>query len=234
MRCNLTGQVQLDFELVWSNELVLCCAADELMRRSGSGGRRGRRSAQGYPRAWDPDCSLPHGGTATLYQTLKPHNSLLKATVLSTSSRLANVVRSLRPGGGQQNHGFTRWALTSRVIHKPGRRKEASASLIQHGRDDCLPLLSLSLLDYEFMHHLSSASLLWKSGVRRVTCASGHNGFLGGAWMVLPVKVVDGSGQFSFTHCHVIIWLSERLRCPLSLTMATYQWNSKASELGIS
>lgn len=43
-----------------------------------------------------------------------------------------------------------------RVIQKLGMRKEASASLIQHGQDDCLPLLSLLTVFIWLRIHASS------------------------------------------------------------------------------
>lgn len=46
--------------------------------------------------------------------------------------------------------------VTSGVIQKPGMWKEASASLIQHGLDDCLPLLSLLTVFTWLRIHASS------------------------------------------------------------------------------
>lgn len=58
--------------------------------------------------------------------------------------------------------GWWRWLQKvngykpSRVIQKPGMRKDASASIIQHDQDDCLPLLSLLTVFIWLRIHASS------------------------------------------------------------------------------
>lgn len=76
-------------------------------------------------------------------------------------------------GGGGRDSSM-KWTVMSRVILKPGMRKEASASLIQHGQNDCLPLLSLLTVFVWLRIHASSlarpySTRMWKSGIRRVT-----------------------------------------------------------------
>lgn len=57
------------------------------------------------------------------------------------------------------------------------------------------------------MHHLWSASLFHQDvdGRHPMGHVTGHDSFLRGGWIVLPVKVVDHSRQFCFTHCHIVV-----------------------------
>lgn len=185
---------------------------------------------------WDPDAQQSHG--CLLFRTLqKPQNFLLTATLsyfhsrsweeqpykliklsaLMTSGhhRMEFGVLGLwfcrawhRDGGRQQRWLQKVKVRMSQVIQEPGMWKEASTSFIQHGQDDCLPLLSLLLVFIWLRIHASSLVRFisprdleeWQP-MGHVT---GHNSFLGGGSFVKPVKVVDHSRQFSFTHCQVI------------------------------
>lgn len=138
-----------------------------------------------------------------------------------------------RDGGGGAD-GSMKWTVMSRVILNPGMQKEASASLIQHGQNDCLPLLSLLAVFIWLRIHASSLCVLIPPGQEWHPMAhvTSHNSFLSGdgsfclwRWLI----TADSFVSHTVMSCHLCILLAERFCPPLSL--AVHQCYTNASQV---